>query len=349
DASMMTDPGEWGPGVDTTALYYGGHAWGTTFLEAGVSIKGIRDYYMAHEDYGQRFFNDGDVLAFIGHLETPQDDWGVDTGPRGEYTIPDGATVTESGLSITLDGHDGDWANLPTASAVNNADGYFPDFIGAAVNDTVDLKDTKIAVDGDNFYWYESMWADQAWPNNAKQKLQDGIPVWRSRGYYHILIDIDNDRTTGWDPAYFEAHYTPLGYLMSQEIYAADATIGCEVMLEVGIKCNYSHEEVNDLDPTHIGHVPYSISWWAADYSGYDGATDVGSEIGFFDINANNVKETLTYEDGFGFEDASMMTDPGEWGPGVDTTALYYGGHAWGTTFLEAGVSIKGIRDYYMA
>ena len=48
---------------------------------------------MVHEDYGQQFFRAGDAIAFIGHLETPQDDWGVDTGPRGEYVIPMGATA----------------------------------------------------------------------------------------------------------------------------------------------------------------------------------------------------------------------------------------------------------------
>jgi hypothetical protein len=94
--SIMTDPDETAPGVDTLGYYFGGHAWSGPYVEIGTSYKLVVDYYLASPDYGVQFFQDGQTIAFCGHVETPMDDWGVDTGPRGEYTIPTGGGIPTS-------------------------------------------------------------------------------------------------------------------------------------------------------------------------------------------------------------------------------------------------------------
>ena len=90
---MKTDPGATAPGLDTSAFYFAGHAWNGDFVEIATSYKLPSDYYLASPDYGKQFFQDGQTIAFVGHIETPMDDWGVDTGPRGEYTIPTGGGI----------------------------------------------------------------------------------------------------------------------------------------------------------------------------------------------------------------------------------------------------------------
>ena len=92
----MTPASETADGVDTLGLYFGGHGWGANFVEIGVSYQMMVDYYLAFVEYEEEFFIDGQTIAFVGHIETPMDDWGVDTGPRGEYTIPTGGGVPSS-------------------------------------------------------------------------------------------------------------------------------------------------------------------------------------------------------------------------------------------------------------
>ena len=336
DSLKAENPGE---GVDTTRLYFGGHAFGTDFIEWGTSIKPLRDYYFKKDTVN--YFKPGNVLAFCGHNETPKDDWGVDTAPRGEYTIPDEGAITSR---ITLDGDNSDWADLPGVDSPNNQDGYFPDVVGAIVNDTVDIKQTKMYVDENKLFAYIQTWAE-IWPNKAKQKIQDGVYTQRSRGYYHILVDLDNDRTTGWEPSWFEAHYTTLGYYIAAGVIPEDQIIGAELMFETGIKCIYSHEDTMSTEEYMKGAWPYSITNWAGDYSTYDGELDTGSESDIFEYVFQHYKD-LTYNDGWVLVlDTLKAESPGA---GVDTNAVYFGGHAFGKDFIEWGTSVKPLRDYFM-
>ena len=243
---------------------------------------------------------------------------------------------------ITLDGDSTDWVGIANAKAVNNPDGYFPTDVGAIVNDTVDIKDTRISVDDGKFYAFIRTWAE-IWPNKAYNEMRDGVWATKSRGYYHILVDLDNDRTTGWDPAYFEAHYTTLGYLISQGVYTEDQTIGAELMFETGIKCIWSTDDTTS-DAGDKGSLPESITNWAGDYSGYDGQLDVGSESDIFEYAFQHYK-TLTVEDGWVLAMDDLVAESAA--AGIDTSMRYFGGHAFGTDFIEWGTSVKPLRDYY--
>ncbi|GEM_PF-5329508 len=243
---------------------------------------------------------------------------------------------------ITLDGDSADWMGIPNARAFNNPDGFFPAEVGAIVNDTVDIKDTRISVDDGKFYAFIRTWAE-IWPNKAKQMIQDGVYTQRSRGYYHILIDLDNDRTTGWDPSFFEAHYTTLGYYISQGMYAPDQTIGAELMFETGIKCKYSADDTVSSEEEK-GALPESITNWAGDYSGYNGELDTGSESDIFEYVFEHYKD-LTYDDGWVLAMDDLKAESAA--AGVDTSMRYFGGHAFGTDFIEWGTSVKPLRDYY--
>ncbi len=245
---------------------------------------------------------------------------------------------------ITLDGDSADWIGISYVRAINNPDGYFPEYVRAIINDTVDIKDTRIYVDEDRLYAFIRTWAE-IWPNRAKQKIVNGVLLQRSRGYYHILVDLDNDRTTGWDPSYFEANYTTLGYLISQGVYNTDQTIGVELIFDTGIKCIYSHEDT--LSPEEEkGALPYSIINWAGDYSAYDGELDIGSESDIFEYRFHNYKE-LTYEDGFIIVMDDLIAEGAA--SGIDTSLRYFGGHAFGIDFLEWGTSVTPLRDYFFS
>ncbi len=52
-----------------------------------------------------------------------------------------------------------------------------------------------------------------------------------------FLLDLDNDVTTGWKTSWYEAHYTPVGYLESLA-QPNQSPIGAEVMHEWGARTN---------------------------------------------------------------------------------------------------------------
>ncbi len=57
----------------------------------------------------------------------------------------------------------------------------------------------------------------------------------RHRGYYHLMLDLDNDPSTGWNNHYYEGHYTPLGYYASQGVPNTDH-LGVECRNGFGIR-----------------------------------------------------------------------------------------------------------------
>jgi len=211
--------------------YWMGHAWGYDFLEMGMSLSHIKEYWM--NKTGASMFQQGDVIGLAVRIETPMDDWGVDLTPRGELAV---SSMPSRPSAIRFDGDDSDWDAHPVLlEAVDNVDGYFPSDVGAAVTDNVDVKEAKAFVEykEDMIYWFVRVWGGPAWPNKADQGEYEGTPINRSRGYYDLLLDLDNDPTTGSNTHYYETHYTPVGYLASQGITPSDK-IGAESYLEWG-------------------------------------------------------------------------------------------------------------------
>ncbi len=311
--------------------YWVGHAWGNDFLEFGLEWTPIRKYYA---NKGISYLNPGDVIGVCGMTETPIDDWAVDMTTRGEITLPTEMPMRPDEFSF--DGDESDWAEMPVLiSAPNNEDGVFPTEVGAVVNDIVDIKEVKGKIDAENVYWYLKFWGGPAWPNNAYQNDHDGTIYNESRGYYHILMDIDNDLTTGWNTAWYEAHYTPVGYLQSLAVEGQDP-IGAEVMLEWGARTNDDWKVANE------GASPIrNLDYWAADYSEYNGETDLGSDYEIYNYEVmDKDSTTVMHHDGLLLNNSS--DDPTTMDGQPDWMA-----HSWGNDFLEVGMSLRTLRNYF--
>ncbi|MBN1352025.1 T9SS type A sorting domain-containing protein [candidate division KSB1 bacterium] len=315
--------------------YWMGHAWGSDFLEMGVELTMIQKYW---ENKGMDYFNMGDIIGVAAMIETPADDWGVDMTPRGEFACPE-IPVRPNG--IDFDGDDADWeAQSLLLEAVDNVDGYFPSEVGAAVTDIVDVKEVKAFVnDAENaIYWFVRFQGGPAWPNMADQGEYEGVPINRSRGYYHLLLDLDNDVTTGWDSHYYEAHYTPVGYLASQSMPNTDP-IGADTYLMWGCQGwkTPPHPDSGGIKNSGIRQVEY----YAADVSEIDSKTDAGAD---YDIYWNEVTDPDSAKsfmhDGMlpcmESDDASLVDD-----------MVYFNAHAWGFDFLEMGQSLGLVKKYW--
>jgi len=311
--------------------YWAGQAWGHDFLEFGVELTPFQTYYKNKD--GRVVFSPGDVIGLCGMIETPIDDWGVDMTTRGEVTVPADAQARPN--IITFDGDDSDWANVPVAiEAPDNVDGMFPSEVGALVNDVVDMKEIKAFMEGENLFYYIKMWGGPVWPNNAYENDREGTLYYASRGYYHILLDLDNDATTGWSTDWYEAHYTPVGYLISQGV--AYEPVGAEVMLEWGARTRDDWEVANGSDKVK------NLDYWAADYEEYDGQTDNGSDYEIYNFEVIDKNEDLIMQhDGMllnnSSDDESLMDGNPEWKA-----------HAIGPDFFEIGESMRATKMYYM-
>ncbi|MCB9208829.1 MAG: T9SS type A sorting domain-containing protein [Ignavibacteriales bacterium] len=309
--------------------YWIGHAWGNDFLEFGFELTPLQKYFA---NKGMSVLNPGDVIGICGMTETPIDDWGVDMTTRGEYTLPD--EMPKRPEEIVFDGDDADWTSLPVLlEAPDNLDGVFPTEVGAVVSDRVDIKEVKAKMDGENIFWLLRMWGGPCWPNEAYQNDHDGTVYPESRGYYHVLLDIDNDATTGWMSTWYEAHYTPVGYLESlgQDV----AAIGTEVMLEWGGRTNDAWKVENE------GASPFrGLDYWAADYSEYDGQTDLGSDYEIFNYSAVLDSTNMMRHNGLllnnSSDDAATMDGNPDWMA-----------HAWGNDFIEVGMSLRTLKMYF--
>lgn len=316
---------------DTLKSYFNGHAWGHSFLEFAMELTPFQKYYM-HKD-GRKVLQPGDVIGVCALIETPIDDWGVDMTTRGEVTLPDEVPVRPE--IITFDGDESDWANVPVLiEAPDNLDGMFPPEVGAIVTDVVDVKEVKAFIEDDNFFWHIKFWGGPAWPNNALEEDHEGTIYYASRGYYHMMLDLDNDATTGWSTDWYEAHYTTLGYLMSQGVDLAP--VGAEVMVEWGGRTRDDYQvEVEGQDPVR------SLDYWAADYEEYDGQTDTGTEYTIYEYSVIEKSPALVMShDGLllsgDSNDESLMDGNPDWVA-----------HAWGYDFIEVGHSLRAIKQYF--
>ena len=316
---------------DSLNSYWIGQAWGADFLEFGLELTPYQKYYMGKD--GRTVLSPGDVIGICGMTETPIDDWGVDMTTRGEVTIPADAQARPD--AITFDGDDSDWAGVPLAvEAPDNVDGMFPSEVGAVVNDIVDIKEVKAFMEGDNIFYYIKMHAGPVWPNNAYENDREGTIYYASRGYYHVLLDLDNDATTGWSTDWYEAHFTPVGYLISQGFEYAP--IGAEVMLEWGARTR------DDWEVAQGSEKVKNLDYWAADYEEYNGNTDTGGDYEIFNYEVIDKTEDLIMQhNGMllnnSSDDAATMDGNPDWKA-----------HAIGHDFFEVGESMRAVKMYYM-
>ena len=217
---------------------------------------------------------------------------------------------------IVLDGDSTDWVGEPVlATALDNLQDYFPDEIGAAFSDRVDIKQVKAKIVDNVFYFYIKFWGGPVWPNHAyEEDLETGEHVVRNRGYYHLMLDLDNDATTGWNSHWYETHYTPVGYYHSQALPNTD-DIGAEAYLELGIDSHWT-------PPKEDGMYKYiSYSTYDVHEVDYHAGTGNEADISGFDMdNPDSAKATK-----FG---GLMIDEISEDG------MLYYCGHAWGSAFV---------------
>ena len=238
--------------------------------------------------------------------------------------------LTTLSAQLVMDGDSTDWANISGVTVIDNLAGAYPDEVGALVSDRVDLAEVKATVVGNVLYTYLEFHGGPAWPNTAYVNDQG---EYKHRGYYHILFDVDNDATTGWNSHYYEGHYTPVGYLASQGQTDTEA-IGTEIMLEWGASSQYHA----DPDSTPIDY----FSYWSADYSGYDGQTDDGDDYEIYDMSVEDTDVAT-----------SMMWEGALQIGSTDSEALaadsrhFWNGHGWGHSFIEFAVEIAPLKKYY--
>ena len=235
--------------------------------------------------------------------------------------------LTTLSAQLVMDGDSTDWANISGVTVIDNLAGAYPDEVGALVSDRVDLAEVKATVVGNVLYTYLEFHGGPAWPNTAYVNDQG---EYKHRGYYHILFDVDNDATTGWNSHYYEGHYTPVGYLASQGQTDTEA-IGTEIMLEWGASSQYHA----DPDSTPIDY----FSYWSADYSGYDGQTDDGDDYEIYDMSVEDTDVAT-----------SMMWEGALQIGSTDSEALaadsrhFWNGHGWGHSFIEFAVEIAPLK-----
>jgi hypothetical protein len=178
------------------------------------------------------------------------------------------------------------------------------------------------------------MWGGPCWPNDAYQNDHDGTIYPESRGYYHVLLDIDNDAETGWKTSWYEAHYTPLGYLESlgQE---GQNPIGAEVMLEWGGRTNDEWKQENE------GASPFrGLDYWAADYSEYNGETDLGSDYEIYNYSAVQDSTNMMRHNGM------LLNNSSDDEATIDGIPDWMA-HAWGNDFIEVGMSLRTLKMYF--
>ena len=243
---------------------------------------------------------------------------------------------TNTFAQIMMDKDDADWADVPILfEAPDNLDGVFPTEVGAVVTDIVDIKEAKVVVVDNVMFGLLRFWGGPAWPNNAYQNDHDGTIYPESRGYYHFLIDVDNDVTTGWKTSWYEAHYTPVGYLESlgQDV----APIGAEIMQEWGARTNDKWKQLNDSVAYARG-----LDHWAADYSEYDGQTDLGDDYEIFNISVPDPDSAKIVN----WEGAAKVNSSDDESL-VSDYYSYWIGHAWGNDFLEFGFELTPLQKYF--
>jgi len=189
----------------------------------------------------------------------------------------------------------------------DNIEGAYPPDQKVSWTDIVDIKEVKIQIVGMDLYVLIRLWAAPVWPNHAYPDLPEDA---NSRGYMHLVADLDNNQDIGALTTYYEGHIIDLG--------AEQRPVGGEQLFEFSF----------DL---RQGEAP--ISYGAYDISGVNLETGEGVE-------------TITpiyYGYGEPTSDFAMtgrLSDPSM---GVDVE------HAWGPDFIEIRVSLASSMAYWQS
>lgn len=225
---------------------------------------------------------------------------------------------------IILDGYDTDWLNVPVAcSASNNQSNYFPTAVTAAITDRVDIKEVKAIISEDTLYFFMSFWGGPVWPNFC---VQAGNKIY-NRGYYHLLLDLDNNPQTGWNTHWYEGHLTTVGYFNSQG-HANTDPIGAEAYFMLGLRTDF-------YPPTSTGSVNL-FAYMSADVRAVDPHQPPTPHPYIFDLRPANPDTNDLY----------LFNGQGDDFVANDGSSAWCG-HAWGNTFLEYGVELKKFTDFW--
>ena len=330
--------------ADSINAYRVGHGIGFDFIEYSIELVHVKEYFM--DTYGQDFFNKGDVVGIVGFMEAPAPDWATEMTKRGEFTIEQDL-VPRFEPAFTMDGDNSDWEAYDSAlpgEDLNVVAGTLPADVSALPNDILDIKNVKAASDGETMYWMLQFHGGPVWPAELDIKNKDGVDYPRSRGYYHLLVDLDNNNETGWKTSHYESDFTTAGFLQTTEDYKDYRVVGAEIYFGFGATYRPQYE-IDDESRSDRNRRPVSsIGWEAFDKSPYNGELDEGEGYTIAEWGLNN-PDTLVggmRSSGFhkiaGTEYAAIEDD---------TTSLYWTGHAWGYDFWEGGVSLDLVKKYW--
>jgi hypothetical protein len=311
--------------------YWAGHAWGEDFLEYGIELTAVKQYW---KDKGFDFLKSGDVIGVAAFMETPVDDWGIDMSPRGELTLPQ---MSPRPSSIVFDGDDSDWADVPVAlTAPDNLQDYFPSGSSALISDRVDVKEVKAFanMDEDALYWLIRYQDGPCWPNHAYTEIDtNGVESYRHRGYYHLELDLDNNPETGWNTYWYEASLTPLGYRKLQGEPNTDR-IGSEGHLYWGTDTRWT-------PPKEDGSAKY-IELTSSDMSETEAEIGPNTELYIMTLETDNPDSSKQSRfDGYAYDANADSALVGT------SQALRWAAHAWGYDFQELGMSLANTREYW--
>ncbi|MBN1352071.1 T9SS type A sorting domain-containing protein [candidate division KSB1 bacterium] len=231
--------------------------------------------------------------------------------------------VPTSGYFI-LDGDSTDWMGEPLcSSAPDNLPNYFPAEVHAAISDIVDIKHLRAKIIDDSLYFFIRLWGGPVWPNFCQ--ASDGRIY--NRGYYTLLVDLDNNPNTGWHTHWYEGHLTSLGYYNSMGVPDTDP-IGAEAYFELGLRTDY-------YPPHSDGHV-VQLRYFAADVHEIDSQADVGIKYDIFELEpANPDTFDLYMFEGNGYDQVA------------NDGSFSWCGHAWGVDFLECGIGLPKFIAYW--
>ncbi|MBN1465961.1 hypothetical protein JXA02_09380, partial [candidate division KSB1 bacterium] len=252
--------------------------------------------------------------------------------------------ATFGAAQIILDGNGDDWAAVPYAVQdwVDGVEGLYPEEVGAIVTDNVDIKNVKATIVGNTVFWYMQFHGGPAWPNNAMTGEHNGVPVVSSRGYYHALLDLDNNVETGWKTDWYETHYTTVGYLASQNYENANP-LGAEIYMGWGGRYWYPapHPDSAGIKNSGVRQVSYEI----VDCSEYDGVAD--NELQFGISGAEVVKPDSAK--GMAWQGALLIAESHNENLNNDKLRSFFLGHAWGEDFIEIGYELTPVYEYFLA
>jgi len=186
-------------------------------------------------------------------------------------------------------------------------------------------------------FGYIEFWEGPVWPNGRYEGNIDPLSYYESRGYYRLLLDIDNDPYTGWNTAFLERHHSPVGYLGT--VSFPYEPIGAEIMFEWNARMNDDWRLENEGDDA-INELNYR----GLDFEEYNGRTDSGSTYLIFNMPVPDADSAhvMKWEGNLKIDssDDELLLN--------DTLSSYWSGHAWGYSFLEFGIELTPFQKYYI-